>query len=280
MFEDMSFDQLTTDELEQQLVASQQIQSGLKARDLEVLEELDRRQVATGDGCKSLSEWVAARLDLSLDSAKRLVRTMRRTAQRPHLRELLASGDVSFDRVEALSRIPDDIGLLQHLDVAGVQVEAAKRVRVTAENEMRNADDQFLVMQPSLDESRWKMWAGFDGYSGALVDKALTEAADALPTLPDGRATPVGGKPTHWWNCVSPTTRRRLRSPCSSTPKTPSTQVVKPGWCWNQDPGWVVRRWRRCSATPPWRSPPGPRMVSRCVTAAVNGPHLPRYAEP
>jgi hypothetical protein len=152
----MSFDQLTTDELEQQLLANQQIQSGLRARDLEVLEELDRRQVAIGDGCKSLSEWVAARLDLSLDSAKRLVRTMRRAAQRSDLRELLASGEVSFDRVEALSRIPENVGLLRHLDVAGVHFEAAKRARITAEDEFRSAHDQFLVMQPSLDESWWK----------------------------------------------------------------------------------------------------------------------------
>jgi len=151
-----------------------------------MLEELDRRQVATGDGCKSLAEWAAARLDMSQDTARLLVRTMRRTGSRPELREALASGEVSFDRVEALSRIPEDVGLLQHLDVSGVLTEAAKRVRITAEDEVRSADDQFLVMQPSLDESWWRGWFGLDGHSGALVDKVLTEAADQLPALPDG----------------------------------------------------------------------------------------------
>jgi hypothetical protein len=111
---------------------------------------------------------------------------MRRTGSRPDLREALAAGEVSFDRVEALSRIPEDVGLLQHLDIGGVHSEAAKRVRITAEDEVRSADDQFLVMQPSLDESSWRLWGGLDGYSGAIVDKALTEAADQLPTLPDG----------------------------------------------------------------------------------------------
>jgi hypothetical protein len=53
-------------------------------------------------------------------------------------------------------------------------------------DESRSADDQFLVLQPSLDESRWRLWGGLDGYSGAIVDKVLTEAADQLPTLPDG----------------------------------------------------------------------------------------------
>jgi hypothetical protein len=43
-----------------------------------------------------------------------------------------------------------------------------------------------LILQPSLDESWWKLWGGLDGYSGAIVDKALSEMADQLPDLPDG----------------------------------------------------------------------------------------------
>ncbi|HSJ84598.1 MAG TPA: hypothetical protein VLA91_12350, partial [Acidimicrobiia bacterium] len=78
----------------------------MAGKDLAILEELDSRQVATGDGCRSLSEWTASRLDVSPDTAKSLVRTMRRTSHRPELREGLASGEVSFDRAEALSRIP------------------------------------------------------------------------------------------------------------------------------------------------------------------------------
>ena len=111
---------------------------------------------------------------------------MRRTVDRPDLREALADGEVTFDRVEALSRIPEDVGLLEHLDVAGVRREAANRVRITAEDEYRTADDRFLVLQPSLDESWWKGWFGLDGATGALVDKILSEKADELPLLPDG----------------------------------------------------------------------------------------------
>ena len=62
----------------------------------------------------------------------------------------------------------------------------AKRARITAEDEYRTASDQFLVMQPSLDESWWKGWFGFDGATGALVNKTLSEKADDLPLLPDG----------------------------------------------------------------------------------------------
>ena len=181
----MGYGEWTTDRLEQELIKNQTLRSGLAAVDLAILEELDARQVATADGCRSLSEWTASRLDVSPETAKGLVRTMRRTIDRSDLRDGLVSG-VSFDRVEALSRIPDDLGGLEHLDIAGVRREAALRARISAETEARNAADQYLVLQPSLDESWWRLWGGLDGYSGAIVDKALTEAADQLPPLPDG----------------------------------------------------------------------------------------------
>ena len=182
----MEWEKISTDELEQRLIANESVRSELAAEDMAIIEELDRRQVVTGDGCRSLSEWVAGRCDVSLDTARSLVRTMRRTSGRVDLRAALASGDISFDRVEAVSRIPDDVGLLEHLDVAGVRREAAKRVRVTADDEARTVEGSFLVMQPSLDESWWKLWGGLDGYVGSIVDKAISERADQLPDSPDG----------------------------------------------------------------------------------------------
>jgi 5-methylcytosine-specific restriction endonuclease McrA len=186
MFVDMGYATWTTDQLEQQLVVDEAETSRLAARKMAILEELDYRQVATADGCRSLSEWTTARLDQHPESAKCLVRTMRRTADRPDLREALAAGEITFDRVEALSRIPEDVGLLEHLDVAGVRREAAMRARISSEDEYRTANDRFLVMQPSLDESWWKGRFGFDGATGALVNKTLSEKADDLPVLPDG----------------------------------------------------------------------------------------------
>jgi 5-methylcytosine-specific restriction endonuclease McrA len=176
---------MSTDQLEQRTVARRVEMNRLHAEELLDLEELDYRQVATGDGCKSLSEWVAGRLDVSTDTARSLVRTMRRTQHRPDLREALETG-VSFDRVEALSKIPDKIGLLEHLDVGGVEREAAIRTRITADDELRSSDDQFLVLQPSLDESWWKLWGGLEGTGGSILDKVLSEIADQLPSLPDG----------------------------------------------------------------------------------------------
>ena len=183
---------LTIDQRERQLVDDESLIARLRARQMENLAVLDQVQVATGDGSRSLSEWVSARLDVSLATARSLVRTMRRSQERPDLRRLLASGEVSFDRVEALSKISEDVGLMFEADIAGVCREAASRALTDSESESRTPDDNFLVIQPSLDESWWKLWGGLDAYSGALVDKVLAETADQLPPLPDGETTSTG----------------------------------------------------------------------------------------
>ena len=182
----MDLGSVSTDALEQQLMTDEQSIAQLRARQMAVLEELDVRQIATADGSRSLSEWVASRLDVAPDTAKPLVRTMLRLQDRPDLQEAVATGRVSFDRVEALSRIPEDLGLMEWADVSGVRREAAKRVRVSAEQEKRSAAERYLAVQPSLDASSWRLWGELDGYSGAVVDRALTKAADELPGLPDG----------------------------------------------------------------------------------------------
>jgi hypothetical protein len=103
---------------------------------------------------------------------------MRRTADKPWIRQALAAGSISFDRAEALSRIADDVGTLDHLDIAGVRREAADRVELTAEDEVRSAEDRYLILQPSLDESWWTLRGGLDGVTGAVIDQALTRKAD------------------------------------------------------------------------------------------------------
>ena len=188
----MEWERTSTDSLEQQLAADESQAARLRARQMAILEELDVRQVATADGSRSLSEWVAARIDVAPDTAKTLVRTMRRLQDRPDLQEDLGEGRVSFDRVEALSRIRDDVGLMEWADVSTVRREAAKRARITSSDEYRAADGRYFAMQPSLDESKWRLWGELDGHSGAVVDKVLSEAADLLPDFPDGSTGPEG----------------------------------------------------------------------------------------
>lgn len=188
----MDWEGLSTDSIESQLVEDEELINRLRSRQLDALEELDHRQAATTDGARSLSEWVAARLDMAPESSRALVRTMRRTADSRDLRHRLSEG-LSFDRVEALSRLsrrdPDD--LLLWADVSRVRSEASKQARVSADVETRTFKDRFLVIQPTLDESWWRLWGGLDGHAGALVDKVLSERADSLD-IPDGMQVDAG----------------------------------------------------------------------------------------
>lgn len=184
--------ELSVDDRESRFVESARLIAQLQAGLLEDLDWFDSAQVHTGDGCRSLSEWVTQKLDVSAETARSLVRTMRRTENKPHLREALATGVVSFDRVEALSKIQDESDLMHHLDVASVHRVAADRVEVTSDDEADAARERYLFMQPSLDQSWWDVRGGLDGLTGAVIDQALTEKADRLPPLPDGSRGSVG----------------------------------------------------------------------------------------
>src|SRR3990172_5531601 len=97
--------QWSTDRLEQELVASESRISSERAAQMALLSELDHRQVATGDGCRSLHEWTASRLDLAPENAKTLVNTARRLFDLPELAKRLSVGEVSFDRMAEVSKV-------------------------------------------------------------------------------------------------------------------------------------------------------------------------------
>jgi hypothetical protein len=177
--------EISIDAAEQTLITAELHIARLRAIQMDAIEMLDKAQVATADGARTLSEWVAARTDVSLDTARDLVRTTRRTAERPHLRHFGHDADTSFDRLAAAARVLDSGDpdpLFRHFDIAGLIREAARRERLTAKREARTSDDQHLIIQPSLDESWWKVWGGLDGPTGAAVDQALSRIAETLPT--------------------------------------------------------------------------------------------------
>src|SRR3990170_7920764 len=97
--------QWSTDRLEQELVRFESEISERRRAQMVLLSELDHRQVATADGCRSLSEWTASRLDLAPENAKTLVNTSRRLADLPYLAEKLGSGEVSYDRTAEVSKL-------------------------------------------------------------------------------------------------------------------------------------------------------------------------------
>jgi hypothetical protein len=170
--EDQALHELSTDRLEHFLLRSEAAVARVRAAQIAVLAEMDRRQVASADGCRTFREWVAGRMDLAPETAAALVQTMHRLEDRTALAAELAEGRATFDRVAAVAR-SDDGDLALHVDIAA-------RRRVTRGDELRVFDDRYVTIQPSLDEAQWRLHGQLLGVAGRVVEKALHERGDTF----------------------------------------------------------------------------------------------------
>lgn len=185
---------LTPDQVEQELLADEAIIAAARARQVVNLALADQMQLPMADGCRTLKEWAAGRLDIAPETAYQLTSTARRLIDAPDIAEQLARGDITFDRADAMSRIPSEHRSQWQLgvDIQGLRRIAARHRRLSRSDDHDSHAAMDLNMQPNLDESRWSVWGELDGYSGPVVNKVLTERADAIGPLPDGTRLGLG----------------------------------------------------------------------------------------
>ncbi len=178
---------LTPDQVEQRLRSSEERIAAERALQMQLVRLADAMQLPVADGCRSMPEWLAGRMDVAPETARSLVTTAKRLESQPELSRQLASGEVTFDRAQVTSRIPtaNRHDELLRLDISGLRRLAAHHRRIEKVDEHESHRSQHLSMQPNLDESRWDLWGSLDGYSGSVVSKVLTEEADLLPDLPE-----------------------------------------------------------------------------------------------
>lgn len=179
---------LTPDLVERALQKEEKEVARSRAKQLQMILVADAMQLHTADGCRSLGEWVAGRLDVSRETASSMVRTARLVIEAPATARQLAEGDITYDRAEATSRIPAEShqDSLLIFDIAGLRRIAARHRRMAKVDDHTAHASQSLTMQPNLDESIWDVWGKLDGYGGSVVNKVLTEEADLMEPLPDG----------------------------------------------------------------------------------------------
>lgn len=179
---------LTPDQVEQALRAEESIIASARGRQMALLGLAAAMQLHTADGCRTIREWVVGRLDLSPESAFRLTSTASRLADAPDVAHDLVNGEITFDRAEALSRIPAGERANWHLglDIPGLRRLASKHHPRSRQDDHISHQASRLAMQPNLDKSNWRVWGDLDGYSGSVVDKVLTERGDEIGVLPDG----------------------------------------------------------------------------------------------
>jgi hypothetical protein len=183
----------TIDALERDFAELIAAGSRLNALCLQVLRELDIAQAATVDGARSMIEWVAGRFDLETSTARTLVSLAR--AEDPEMEASLSEGTVTIDRAAAVTNLRAagaDDETVKHSwgrDLAGVRQMTSAHRRISSREESDSFSDRYLHLQPSLDESSWKLWGQLPGIDGRIVDKAIQTAADSLPNNPDTTAS-------------------------------------------------------------------------------------------
>jgi len=172
------------------MVTLEQEVSRIRSRQVEILTRLDAVQVYLTDGDRGMEDWVAGRLDVSRPTAHRLM-TLTHTTDPWHLQQL-AAGRWGLDRAAFLVKLaatgasPDLIGqAATEYSLGRLWGLIDRRRRLDPLSEQASFESRYLVIQPSLDESMFRLWGQLYGIDGQTVDKALRQRAGEFPNLPD-----------------------------------------------------------------------------------------------
>jgi hypothetical protein len=183
---------LTMDAIEQRLAQGEATIAKIRRSQMVLIREADRRQAPLSDGCRSMGEWVTGRLDVAPETAKTLVATARRLEALPSVEDAVKDGSISFDRTTAVARIADPsedgtiIDELSVYDVAGIRRLSSNRHRTSRGIEREAFEHRYVMAQPNLDESSWRVHGELPGMAGRTFVQALDTKADLLPPDPDG----------------------------------------------------------------------------------------------
>lgn len=186
----MGWENATHDEIERGLSHFFGLTSAGLANACEVIVEADRAQLFLADGSPDMVQWLSARYGLAHRTARRLVETARRLVVLPQLSELFKSGDLSFDRVEAIARMATaetEEALIEEAlasTVAGLE-RAARKSDQTNPDAGRLLDDRYCYIQRSLDGARADIHARLPGADMDIVETAVRDRADRMPTNPE-----------------------------------------------------------------------------------------------
>jgi len=188
--EGKDFSDHTVDELEQFVTGVERAIGRGRVAQMAALREIDRRQAPLADGCRSLTEWVTGRLDVTPDTAKTLVNTARRLHGLPAVEHAAAVGELTFDRTAALARLAqpgDEKTVLEEsagFDVAGIHRQAAYRRRMARSTERQVFQERYVATQSNLDHTGLRFHGEMVGVAGRVFEEALHSVGDDLPDTP------------------------------------------------------------------------------------------------
>ena len=146
------------DAWQEELLAVEAQIGRLRFRQVELIRHLDRFQVDTASGARTMGDWTSAQLDVSSQTATRLTQL----AHHPdsEIDQAMAEGRWGLDRAAALAKLrtvgidPDQFCEVAEGYSLGRLYGLLDRLRhVDPVTEAEVFDSRYLVIQPNLDES-------------------------------------------------------------------------------------------------------------------------------
>jgi hypothetical protein len=178
------------DELERRVLDKEAEISRLRAGQAADLAILDQLQVDLGDGDRGMDDWVQAHLDVSHQTASRLMQVAR-SSDRSTV-EKMTSGSWGLDRASLLLRLAQAGATAEQVADAAENYSLGRIYGLILElkeisplQEQASFEDRYLVIQPNLDSSMYKLWGQIHGVDGQIVDEALRQRASSFPNIPD-----------------------------------------------------------------------------------------------
>ena len=220
----MDIETATIDHIEQQLLRGEAVIAQVRAAQMVLLREVDRRQAPSADGCRSLSEWAAGRLDIGPDTARTLATTARRCETLPSVEAALIEGTVTWDRATAAARVAaadqheDILNDVAAYDVAAIRRLVARRHRVSTGREQHAFERRYITVQPNLDESSWRVSGQLPSSAGRTLIDALDAKADRLP----GNPVRTESRTTRWADALWAISLDALRGTDGATIEAPA----------------------------------------------------------
>jgi len=191
MFDDMDWSLATADEIERGFDQFGGLRGATDAQLCSLILAADVSQVWMSDGARSLVDWVAARLRLRHPTAAQLVGVARRLSDLPVLSARFASGDLSLDQVDAISRmataetehrlIEEALGLSN----AVLDRKARRANPPSAESETAAHRERALWIQRTLDGASGRLTAHLPNFELEIVETAITQRADKFGPDPE-----------------------------------------------------------------------------------------------
>lgn len=184
------FDEATTDYLEQRLDAIERHISSARAAQVELLRELDARQVVALDGTHSLKEWITGRLDIKPATASDLAVLAK--SEHEIITARLAAGEMGLDRAAATTRLANmgaDAATIERsigVNVSQVGQLIARQRRMTSLDESEAFKARRLWVQPNLESTLSHVRLALPGADADALLRALDERADQIIDPDDG----------------------------------------------------------------------------------------------